>query len=113
MIRGLPGVALIALRANAPVVPVAIANSAAVFRKGQLLFRRPTVTIRYGAPFMLSKSGARHTRDDVERGIDAIMTHIALLLPPEYHGVYAEQVAAEGKRGELAAPPTPSAEGAR
>ncbi|HEX8995308.1 MAG TPA: (d)CMP kinase [Ktedonobacterales bacterium] len=94
LIRGLPGVALIALRANVPVVPVAIVNSAAVFRKGHILIRRPTVTVRYGAPFLLTKSGARHTKGDVERGIDDIMTHIAALLPAEYHGVYAEHIAA-------------------
>ena len=94
MIRGLPGVALIALRANTPIVPVGIINSVEVFRKGHIIIRRPTVTVRYGAPFMLSKSGARHSKDDLERGIDEIMTHIAALLPPEYHGVYAAQVAA-------------------
>lgn len=94
LIRGLPGAALIALRANVPVVPVAIINSRAVFQKGHIVIRRPTVTVRYGKPFMLTRSGARHTRDDLERGIDEIMTQIARLLPPEEHGVYAPQVAA-------------------
>lgn len=94
LIRGLPGAALIALRANIPVVPVAIINSRAVFQKGHIVVRRPTVTVRYGKPFMLTHSGARYTRADMERGIDEIMTHIARLLPPEYHGVYAQQVAA-------------------
>lgn len=94
LIRGLPGAALIALRANVPVVPVAIINSRAVFQKGHIVIRRPIVTVRYGKPFMLTRSGARYTRDDLERGIDEIMTQIARLLPPEYHGVYAPQVAA-------------------
>ncbi len=94
LIRGLPGAALIALRADAPVVPVAIINSRAVFQKGHIVIRRPTVTVRYGKPFMLTHSGARYTRADLERGIDEVMTHIARLLPPEYHGVYAQQVAA-------------------
>ncbi len=102
LIRGLPGVALIALRANTPVVPVAIINSAAVLRKGHIIIRRPTVTVRYGAPFILSKSGARHTKDDLERGIDEIMTHIAALLPPEYHGIYAAQVASASQSAALA-----------
>jgi 1-acyl-sn-glycerol-3-phosphate acyltransferase len=94
LMRGLPGAALIALRANVPVVPVAIINSRAVFQKGHIVIHRPTVTVRYGKPFMLTRSGARHTRDDLERGIDEIMTQIARLLPPEEHGVYAPQVAA-------------------
>jgi cytidylate kinase len=94
LMRGLPGAALIALRANVPVVPVAIINSRAVFQKGHIVIHRPTVTVRYGKPFMLTRSGARYTRDDLERGIDEIMTQIARLLPPEEHGVYAPQVAA-------------------
>lgn len=113
LIRGLPGVALIALRANTPVVPVAIINSAAVLRKGHIIIHRPTVTVRYGAPFMLSKSGARHTKDDLERGIDEIMTHIAALLPPEYHGIYAEQVASASQPTALAAPTAPTSDGNR
>jgi 1-acyl-sn-glycerol-3-phosphate acyltransferase len=112
LIRGLPGVALIALRANTPVVPVGIINSVEVFRKGHIIFRRPTVTVRYGKPFLLAKSGARHSKDDLERGIDDIMTHIAALLPPEYRGPYAEQVGAASQPVALAAPATPDAEGA-
>ena len=112
MIRGLPGVALIALRANTPVVPVGIINSVEVFRKGHMVIRRPTVIVRYGAPFTLTKSGARHTKDDLERGIDDIMTHIAALLPPEYHGLYAEQVAARSQPATLAAPTTPAGDNA-
>jgi 1-acyl-sn-glycerol-3-phosphate acyltransferase len=112
LIRGLPGVALIAFRANAPVVPVAIINSRQVFRMGHIVIHRPTVTIRYGAPFLLSKRGARHTRDDLERGVDEIMTHIALLLPPDYHGIYAEQAAAmpsaASQPASHAAPPAPT-----
>lgn len=103
MIRGLPGVALIALRANAPIVPVAIINSPAVFRKGQYLFRRPTVTVRYGEPFKLNEGGGRYSKEDVERGGEEIMTRIAALLPPEYRGVYAEAVEAMQARETSAA----------
>ena len=94
MIRGLPGVALIALRANTPIVPVAIINSPEVFRKGQYFFRRPTITVRYGEPFKLNEDGGRYTKDDVARGGEEIMTRIAALLPPELRGVYADAVAA-------------------
>ncbi len=104
LIRGLPGVALIALRANAPVVPVGIINSNEVFKKGRIIFNRPTVTIRYGKPFMLAKSGARHSKADLERGIDEIMTQIAALLPQEYRGIYGERLAGASQPAELAAP---------
>ncbi len=104
LIRGLPGVALIALRANAPVVPVGIINSNEVFKKGRIIFNRPTVTIRYGKPFTLAKSGARHSKADLERGIDEIMTQIAALLPQEYRGIYGERLAGASQPAELAAP---------
>ena len=89
LIRGLPGVSLIALMADAPVVPVAIINSRAVFHGF-----RPTVTVRYGEPFTIAKSGAKYTKDDVERGGEEIMLRIAAMLPPEYRGVYAVEAAA-------------------
>jgi len=59
---------------------------------------------------MLTHSGARYTRADLERGIDEIMTHIARLLPPECHGVYAQQVAAPQAPNEtsIAAQEAPS-----
>lgn len=112
LIRGLPGVALIALRADTPIVPVGIINSAAAFQKGHIFIRRPTLTVRYGKPFMLTKSGARHSKDDLERGIDEIMTHIAQLLPPEYWGPYADLVAAANQPAQLTAPASSAAEGA-
>jgi 1-acyl-sn-glycerol-3-phosphate acyltransferase len=74
-----------------------------------MLFARPTVTVRYGKPFLLSKSGAKHTKDDLERGIDEIMAHIAALLPPEYRGVYAEAVASASQPAIAA----PASEGER
>ncbi|HEX8981662.1 MAG TPA: (d)CMP kinase [Ktedonobacterales bacterium] len=111
LIRGLPGVSLIALRANAPVVPVGIINSNEVFKKGRIIFNRPTVTIRYGKPFMLAKSGARHSKADLERGIDEIMTQIAALLPQEYRGIYGERLAGTGQAAELAAPAPSSGDG--
>lgn len=97
LIRGLPGVALIALMAGAPVIPVAIINSRAVFHGF-----RPTVTVRYGAPFTLPTSGARYTKDDVERGGEEIMLRIAELMPPHDRGYYAEAVAA--RAAERASP---------
>lgn len=105
--RGLAGVALIALMADVPVIPTGIANSRAVLhREGQGL-RRPTVTLRYGEPFKLAKSGAKHTKEDVERGIEEIMIRIALLLPPEQRGYYAEAAAAR-EAAQPANQPTPA-----
>jgi cytidylate kinase len=108
LIRGLPGVALIALMADVPVIPTAIINSRAVQHRAGFKLRRPTVTIRYGEPFKIAKSGARHTKEDVARGGEEIMTRIALLMPPEYRGVYAEAAAAREAAEAQRPTPTPA-----
>ena len=87
------GVALLALRSGAPIVPIGIAGSHRVWPKGQR-FPHPggRVTARIGEPFTLG--------DLVPPGIDKravktvastiLMRRIADLLPPEQRGVYAE-----------------------
>lgn len=92
LIEAHPGVALIALRAGAPVIPVAIFGSENALHGWRFLWRRPTVTVRYGAPLHLTAEGTRRTSTDVKRATDAIMGAIAAMLPPRYRGVYAELV---------------------
>lgn len=91
LIEAHTGVALIAMRAGAPVVPVAIWGSEQVFHGWRYFFRRPTVTVRYGAPIWLAPEGARRTTADIKRATDEIMGGIAVMLPPAYRGVYAGQ----------------------
>lgn len=99
---GLPGVALIALRNNVPIVPVAITGTERTLKGFRYGPWAPKVHIIYGEPFTLETSGSRRSREDLERGIDTIMGRIAALLPPEYRGVYAQQAASP-----VAAGPTP------
>jgi 1-acyl-sn-glycerol-3-phosphate acyltransferase len=91
MAAGLPGVALIAMRSGAPIVPVGISGTEHIF-KGRYGPWAPRVVLTYGAPFTLTFSGGRK-RDDLERGIDTIMRRIAALVPPEYRGIYAAALA--------------------
>jgi 1-acyl-sn-glycerol-3-phosphate acyltransferase len=90
---GLPGVALIALRAGAPIVPVGISGTEGVFKGLRYGPWAPKVRVAYGAPIVLQASGEQRRRDDVQQGIDRVMRAIAALLPPEYRGVYAEPAA--------------------
>jgi 1-acyl-sn-glycerol-3-phosphate acyltransferase len=83
-----PGVALIAMRANAPVVPVAIWGSEDVFH-GKYGPWAPTVHIRYGQPMTLGEPGKKRSSDDLKRATDQIMLQIAAMLPEQYRGVYA------------------------
>lgn len=87
--RGLTGVALIAMRSGAPIVPVGIAGTERAFKGLRVGPWAPRVRVVYGEPFTLPSTG-RRTREDLERGLDLLMRRIAALLPPEYRGVYAE-----------------------
>ena len=79
--RGLPGVALLALRSGAPVVPVGIQGTWEALRARRFYIPRPTpITVRFGRPRRFSSNGgsARAARRDVT---EHIMADIAALLP--------------------------------
>jgi 1-acyl-sn-glycerol-3-phosphate acyltransferase len=81
------GAAFLALKANAPIVPLAITGTENKNLYSNLRqLRRTPVTFRIGQPFYLSQQGD-HKRA-VEEGTQKIMKTIAELLPPEYRGVY-------------------------
>ena len=92
LVEAHPGTALLALRSNAPVLPVAITGSEA-FRRGPLIgIQQPRVRVVIGKPFRFNHQG-RITRVDVEAAQDRIMREIAALLPARYRGVYRERFA--------------------
>jgi 1-acyl-sn-glycerol-3-phosphate acyltransferase len=93
LIEAHTGVALIAMRAEVPVIPVAIWGSEQALHGWRYLWNRPTVTICYGAPVTLRTDGTRRTSADVKRGTDEIMGRVAAMLPPRYRGIYAHLVA--------------------
>ncbi len=89
--QGRDGVASLALRTGAPIVPVGIAGSDRVWPRGRLLPRPGgRVVVRVGAPFRL----ADVLSPDVDKGeakalaTDLLMRRIAALLPERQRGVY-------------------------
>ncbi len=93
------GVALLAQRSGAQIVPVGINNSDGVWKKGQpipLPIPRRTVTMRVGEPFRLSDIVPADTdrRTAKTLATRAIMGRIAELLDPRHRGVYADVVRA-------------------
>lgn len=92
---GFPGTALVAYRANVPVIPVAIWGTEHL--KWPFLFFRPflgpRVRVRFGEPFYLPKVD-RITSQAAKDATDEIMTRVAELLPEAYRGAYRERVAA-------------------
>lgn len=106
MAAGLPGVALIAMRSGAPIVPVGISGTERVLKGFRFGPWAPKVRMVFGKPFTLPSDGKRRSQD-LRRGIDTIMRQIAALVPPEYRGIYAEPAAqpvAARPTAQMAAP---------
>lgn len=102
-----PGIALIALRSQAPIVPVGITGTRRAFKGGRFLFWAPRVTVRYGKPFTLGAGDGRRTRESLAQATDTIMYRIAELLPPEQRGPYANPPAGEAAAADASAAKTP------
>lgn len=89
LLRGKPGAALLAIRNQVPVLPAAVLGSTEMIRSN-LRLRKARVEVRFGKPFMLPQARDERTnKDRLQQATDEIMCHIALLLPEERRGVYA------------------------
>ena len=85
-----PGVALIAMRSGAPILPIGITGTENM--KGKTWpFRRPRVTVNIGKPFHLPPTGDKSTKEELAQLTDFIMGHIAEQLPVEYRGHYEKR----------------------
>jgi 1-acyl-sn-glycerol-3-phosphate acyltransferase len=88
--KGHPGTALVALRTDTPVVPVAVTGTESV--RWPWIFLKPRsikrITVTIGEPFQVPPV-QRINNESAAQATDLIMRRIAALLPPEYRGVYA------------------------
>ena len=94
------GLAVLAQRSGAPVVPIAIVDADLVWPPGRKLPRiGGRIIVRVGAPITLaaapSARGAAR-RDAKGTATRRMMGAIAAMLPPRQRGAYAETVAAPG-----------------
>ena len=93
MTKGHPGTALIALRTGAPVLPVAITGSQHL--GWPWIFLKPFsvkhIKVTIGEPFTVPPV-QRINNESTAEAHRYIMRRIAALLPPEYRGVYADDV---------------------
>ena len=88
LLEGKPGAALLAARANVPIIPVGIVGSE--FIKSSLLkLKRAPVSITVVQPYMLPEFDRENRQEWLIRCTDEIMCRIAALLPPSYRGFYA------------------------
>jgi 1-acyl-sn-glycerol-3-phosphate acyltransferase len=82
--RARPGVAFLARKSGAPILPAAITGT-----PGARPFRS-TIHVRVGEPFAIEALGLGPTASEQELA-DAIMRKLAALLPPEMRGYYADE----------------------
>lgn len=80
------GMGMIALRAQVPVIPVAISGSEKALKKFGV-----RVTISFGEPLILKPKGSKITREDIDEATSTVMHRIAEMLPAEYRGFYGEK----------------------
>jgi 1-acyl-sn-glycerol-3-phosphate acyltransferase len=91
LLPGHPGASFLAAKSGVPVIPVGgVGMEDRLVRANLLHFRRSKVILRVGEPFILPPVPREDREAALERYTDEIMCRIAVLLPPEYRGVYAD-----------------------
>jgi 1-acyl-sn-glycerol-3-phosphate acyltransferase len=87
--KGLDGVAWLALRSKAPIVPVAHSGQE---RLGQYVkrLRRAPLRMVFGKPFLFHPVEGLDRKQQLRLMTSELMYRLAELLPPEYRGVYSD-----------------------
>ena len=87
------GLAMLALRANAMIVPIGISNTDRVWPRGQAVpLPGRHATMRIGEPFRLSDALPANVDRKAAKGLATtlVMRRIAALLDPRHRGAYAD-----------------------
>jgi 1-acyl-sn-glycerol-3-phosphate acyltransferase len=87
-----PGVVLLALHSQAPLMPVTF-YGAERYKENLSRLKRTDFHLRVGQPFHLDTRGEKVTRLLREKMITELMYQLAVVLPPAYRGCYADQSA--------------------
>lgn len=83
------GVAMLATRANAPILPVGISGSDRFLGPGRRLPRfRSEIVVRVGRPFLLTVDPGQPRRTGLQAATDEIMRRIAALVDERHRGPY-------------------------
>ncbi|MFI9722788.1 lysophospholipid acyltransferase family protein [Streptomyces sp. NPDC052396] len=96
--KGKVGVAAMAIRSGAPVIPCAMIGTFEAQPVGRRLPRLVPITIRFGEPLDFSKyAGMADQREVLRAATDEIMYAILKLSEQEYVDRYAAEAKAEGR----------------
>ena len=87
---GTEGLAYLAVRSGAPVVPVAITGTEHMTTILRIPFPFCRIRVVVGEPLTFTAPQGRIPREELKVITDTIMRRIAALLPPEYRGLYAD-----------------------
>ncbi len=90
LLSGRPGIVLIALRSGAPILPVAHWGGEN-FSENLRRLKRTDFHIRVGKPFRLDAKGETVNGNLRQEMVDEIMQQIAILMPEQYRGQYANR----------------------
>jgi 1-acyl-sn-glycerol-3-phosphate acyltransferase len=87
--EAMPGAAIVALRNDVPILPIAIRGSGKLSLPGMFLRldRRVKIVLTIGQPFHLERP-QRLNAEAAQAGTRQIMERIAALLPPDHRGYY-------------------------
>ena len=89
LLAGKPGAAILAAHSGATLIAVAVSGTEQM-KSMDCLWRHPKVTVTIGKPFRLSQTGGRVSRSQATTLTDEIMRQIAVLLPEDRRGPYAD-----------------------
>jgi 1-acyl-sn-glycerol-3-phosphate acyltransferase len=87
---GKEGVAYLASRSGAPVIPVAVEGTVGFPSLSPARWRRAGAVVRLGRPFRFRRAGGRLGREELRRMTDEAMYVLAAMLPEHRRGVYAD-----------------------
>lgn len=87
MIAAHTGVAMLALRSKATILPIAHSGSRRILRRHRGWF--PRITIKIGAPYIPALPEGMARKAGLQAVTDEMMGHIAQMLPPENRGAYS------------------------
>ena len=93
MSRGKPGVAYVATKSQALILPVAITGTENMKGFWRIVFPLCRVNVKIGQPFSLPTVEGNLSRDLLENLTDIIMDRISGLLPESYRGYYSPKEA--------------------
>jgi len=95
--KGLPGMVRLALKSQAPLIPVAITGTEHLGTWARVLNPTGTIRVKIGTVFSLPSVEGKLSPEVLNSLTEIVMRRIAALLPESYRGVYRdESVAASG-----------------